>query len=381
MRNFVSMDLFNVYPRFSVAPVRAEGVYVYDAENQAYLDLYGGHGVISVGHNHPEYLERLTEQIRKISFYSNAVEIPLQNKLAKRLGSVSRYEDYQLFLCSSGAEANENALKVASFATGRKKVVAFENGFHGRTAAALNVTDNPNLSAPLNRDNFPVVRLPLNDEAALETALQGKDVAAVIVEGIQGVGGLDRPSEVFLQFARRCTRQYGTKLVLDEIQSGFGRSGRFFAHQHAGIQADVISMAKGMGNGFPVGGVLIHPDIKAEYGMLGTTFGGNHAACAATLAVLDILEKEKLIAHADTLGTQLQEEFAHLPGVQRVKGRGLMLGLDMGTPIKALRQRLLEEHRIFTGSSANPNVIRILPPLPIQYAEIKTFIEAFKKTI
>lgn len=375
------MKLFDVYPRYSVAPQRAEGVYVYDQNKTRYLDLYGGHGVISIGHGHPKYLEAVTAQIRAIPFYSNAVEIPLQDELAEKLGKLSGYEDYALFLCSSGAEANENALKLASFATGRKAVIAFRNAFHGRTAAALNVTDNPSLSAPLNEENFPVIRLALNDQEGVQKALDTQEVAAVIVEGIQGVGGLDQPTPEFLQFLSDACKKAGTKLILDEIQSGFGRSGNFFAHQHAQIRPDIISMAKGMGNGFPVGGVLIHPDIEAKHGMLGTTFGGNHAACAASLAVLEVLEAEKLIQNAQTLGEHIRKELQSIPAVRKVKGNGLMLGLELDFAVSALRKKLLFEHHIFTGSSANPNLIRILPPLSIRETQISPFIQALKQLL
>ena len=289
------MSLFNVYPRFNITLAKGEGVYVYDTNNQQYLDLYGGHGVISIGHSHPHYVQQVTDQLTNIGFYSNSVNIPAQEMLATKLNEQSGYPNHQLFLCNSGAEANENAIKLASFHTGKKKVIAFKGSFHGRTAAALNVTDNPKLSAPVNLDNFPVEFIELNNIEQLTNSLEANDVCAVIIEGIQGVGGLGAPSDDYLNFLVQSCKQYGVVLILDEIQSGYGRSGKFFAHQHANIEADIITMAKGMGNGFPVAGLLIHPDIEPEYGMLGSTFGGNHLACAAAIAVLDTIESEQLI--------------------------------------------------------------------------------------
>lgn len=351
---------------------------VYDEKETGYLDLYGGHGVISIGHTHPKYVERIERQLKSIGFYSNSINMPIQAELAERLTRQSGYPDYRLFLCNSGAEANENALKLASFHTGKRKIVAFKGSFHGRTSAAVNVTDNPRLSAALNRDNFPVEWLELNDETGLEKALAAKDVAAVIVEGIQGVGGLDMPSEVFLNHLSGLTKESGAVLILDEVQSGYGRSGQFFAHQYSGIKPDLITMAKGMGNGFPLAGVLIAPAFEAAHGMLGTTFGGNHLACAAGLAVLEVIEAENLLENAEKIGAEIAAELSTLPRVRQVKGRGLMLGLELGFPIKDLRKALLFEHHILTGSSANPNLLRILPPLTITRENIQPFFNALK---
>ncbi|SHI36310.1 acetylornithine aminotransferase [Mesonia phycicola] len=375
------MSLFNVYPRFAITPTHAEGAYVFDENEQKYLDLYGGHGVISIGHSHPHYVEKIQQQVAKIGFYSNSIQMPLQEELAKKIQQLSGYQNHELFFCNSGAEANENALKIASFFTGKKKIIAFKNSFHGRTAASLNVTDNAKLSAPLNVDNFPVEFLSLNNEEAVLSAFKNDDVAAVIVEGIQGVGGLDMPTEDFLKFLKQTCEKHQALLILDEIQSGYGRSGKFFAHQYANIEADLVTMAKGMGNGFPVAGVLIHPKIKAQFGMLGTTFGGNHLACAAGLAVLEVIEKENLLENAIAIGAFAKEEFAKIPQVKQVKGKGLMLGVEFDFPIKELRIQLLEEHNIFTGASANPNLLRILPPLTIQQKEILQFTNALKSLL
>lgn len=372
------MNQFDVYPRFSVQLNRAKGVYVYDEQDQAYLDLYGGHGVISVGHTHQHYVQALRAQLDKIGFYSNSVAMPIQDVLAEKLGVLSGYPEYQLFLCNSGAEANENALKLASFHTGKNKVVAFKNSFHGRTAAALSVTDNVKLQAPLNRESFGVTFIPLNQETALEQALNDPEVCAVLVEGIQGVGGLDQPTAGFLKFLQEKCAEKGILLILDEIQSGYGRSGKFFAHQHAGIRPDIITVAKGMGNGFPIGGVLIHPDIAGSHGMLGTTFGGNQLACAAALAVLEILEKEQLQANVNSVSQKLIDGLQELPGILRIKGMGLMLGVELPYPVKEMRHKLLHQHHIFTGSSNNPNLIRILPPLTISWDEIEPFLHALK---
>jgi acetylornithine aminotransferase len=356
-------------------------VYVYDEEGQEYLDLYGGHGVISIGHSHPYYVESLKKQLDRVGFYSNSIRIPLQDELAEKLAQQSGYHDYRLFLVNSGAEANENAIKLASFHTNRKKVIAFRGAFHGRTAAALNVTDNDKLRAAVNTHNFPVHFLELNNESELEEVLKEGDVCAVIVEGIQGVGGLDMPTERFLSFVSKSCKQHGALLIMDEIQSGFGRSGKFFAHQHADIQADIISMAKGMGNGFPIGGLLIHPDIEATFGMLGTTFGGNHLACAASIAVLDILEREALMENVHAVSDYLLSELKTIPGIQKIKGRGLMMGVELDFPVKELRSKLLSEHHIFTGSSSNPYVLRILPPLGISKAQIQPFVKALREVL
>lgn len=375
------MKLFDVYPRFDVTLEKADGVYVYDSEGTRYLDLYGGHGVISIGHSHPYYVQKLTEQLQKLVFYSNSVQLPVQEELAQKLGQVSGYPDYDLFQCNSGAEANENALKLASFQTGKKKVVAFKKSFHGRTSAAVSVTDNPKLSAPLNKEGFAVEFLELNDKSALEKALAKKDVCAVIVEGIQGVGGLDMPSESFLRKLSELTKQYDALLILDEIQSGYGRSGKFFAHQYVGIRPDLITVAKGMGNGFPVAGVLISPDIKSKHGMLGTTFGGNPLACAAGLAVLEVMEQEKLMMNVNQVCSYLKSELLNIASVKKIKGKGLMLGVELKFPVHELRKQLLFEHHILTGSSANPNLIRILPPLNISIDQIRVFPKALQQVL
>lgn len=372
------MELFNVYPRFDVTPVKAKGAIVTDDKGIEYLDLYGGHGVISIGHQHPKWVKAISQQLNDISFYSNSVQMPIQGLLAEKLGKASGYPDYQLFLCNSGAEANENALKLASFHNEKKKVIAFKNSFHGRTAATLNVTDHPNLSASINQENFEVAFATLNDKASFLT-IADNNVSAVIIEGIQGVGGLDLPSIEFLKFLKGWCENNDALLILDEIQSGFGRSGDFFAHQ--GVTADIITMAKGMGNGFPVAGILINPTIKAKPGMLGTTFGGNYLACAATLAVLEVIENEKLLNNAKELGENLTKELTSIPAVQQVKGKGLMLGVEFDFPIKALRQKLLFESKIFTGASNNPNLLRILPPLSITVEQLNHFVNELKKQL
>jgi len=377
----IESHLFDVYPRFSITPEKAEGVYVWDTNGQQYLDLYGGHGVISIGHTHPKYKTALKTQLDKIGFYSNSVGMPIQEELAQKLAVQSAYPTYKLFLTNSGAEANENALKLASFHTGKKKVIAFKGSFHGRTAGALNVTDDAKLSAPLNKNNFPIQFIELNNETQLKEALKDNDVCAVIVEGIQGVGGLDAPTESYLQFLATECKKNGVVLILDEIQSGYGRSGRFFAHQYANIQADIISMAKGMGNGFPIGGVLISPEIKASYGLLGTTFGGNHLACAAGIAVLDVLKEEKLMENATEVSNYLIEQLQGIDQIKQIKGKGLMLGVEFDYPVKDVRNTLLNEYHIFTGASANPNLLRILPPLTITKGQIKAFSEALKETL
>lgn len=372
------MKLFDVYPLFDIEPVRAQGSWLWDAQGTKYLDLYGGHAVISIGHGHPAFVSALNDQLSKISFYSNSVENSLQRRLADRLGELSGYADYQLFLCNSGAEANENALKLASFVTGRKKVIAFRKAFHGRTSGAVAATDNPKIVSPFNA-NHDIVFLPLDDEAALLTALT-PEVAAVIIEGIQGVGGIHVPGDAFLRSAADACRKNGSFLILDEIQSGYGRTGKFFAHQHAGIRADLITTAKGMGNGFPVGGVLIHPDIRAWHGMLGTTFGGSYLACAASLAVLDVLEKEKLIDHAGRLGAEWMHRLTGLTEILAVRGRGLMIGFDLPDGRKDLRNRLLTVHKIFTGE-AKPNTIRLLPSLAISREEGEVFFQALSSEL
>ncbi|WP_397300938.1 aspartate aminotransferase family protein [Nonlabens ulvanivorans] len=371
------MSLFEVYPLFDVTPVRAQDVHVYDHNDVEYLDLYGGHAVISIGHSHPEYVNNISEQVSKIGFYSNAVQNPLQEALAQRLVDFSGCKDYQLFMCNSGAEANENALKLASFHNGKHKVIAFKNGFHGRTSAAVAATDNAKIIAPLNAQQ-EVEIIELGDLEAVEKALDKNNVCAVIVECIQGVGGLDEDTTVFYQGLQALCRQYNTSFIADEVQSGFGRTGDFFAFQKHGLEPDIISMAKGMGNGFPVGGILIHPQIKASYGLLGTTFGGNHLACTAVSTVLDVIEKEQLMDNAKAVSAHFLKRAKELPQVKNVKGRGLMLGLEFDFPIATIRKNILFNHHIFTGSAKNPNVIRILPPLTIKESHIDLFFDALK---
>jgi acetylornithine/N-succinyldiaminopimelate aminotransferase len=373
------MKLFNVYPRFDITLTKAKGVYVYDETNQEYLDLYGGHGVISIGHSHPHYKTSITAQLDNIGFYSNSVQMPIQEELVEKLAQQSGYINHQLFLCNSGAEANENAIKLASFHTGKKKVIAFKGSFHGRTAATLNVTDNHKLSAPVNTKNFPVEFVEMNNEQELVDAFQSKDVSAVIIEGIQGVGGLNAPTENFLKKVAKCCKTYNAILILDEIQSGYGRTGKFFAHQHANIKADIITMAKGMGNGFPIAGLLINLEIKASYGLLGTTFGGNQLACAAGIAVLDILKNERLLDNAQRINEYLVKELKDITAIKLIKGKGLMLGVEFDFPITEIRKQLLFKYQIFTGASTNLNLLRILPPLCITEEEIKPFINALKQ--
>ncbi|MFD1016440.1 aspartate aminotransferase family protein [Winogradskyella rapida] len=369
------MSLFNVYPLFDITPVSAKDVYVYDENNVEYLDLYGGHAVISIGHSHPKYVKAVSNQVQQLGFYSNAIQNPLQNQLAKKLESLSDCKDYQLFLCNSGAEANENALKLASFHNGKHKVLAFNNGFHGRTSAAVAATDNPKIVAPINAQQ-EVDFLPLGDLEAVEEILQQNKTCAVIIECIQGVGGLDQSTTEFYQGLEQLCKQYNTALIADEVQSGFGRTGDFFAFQKHQITPDIISIAKGMGNGFPIGGILIHPSIKASFGLLGTTFGGNHLACAASLAVIEVIESEQLMQNAKEIETYFREKAQTLPGLKAVKGRGLMLGLEFDFPISDLRKKLIFNQHIFTGSAKNPNLLRILPPLTIQKKHIDLFFEA-----
>ncbi|RZJ57494.1 MAG: aminotransferase class III-fold pyridoxal phosphate-dependent enzyme [Hymenobacter sp.] len=368
------MNLFNVYPLVDITPVRALGATLWDDKGQQYLDFYGGHAVISIGHSHPHYVQRLTEQLGQLGFYSNSVQIPIQRELATKLGEVSGYPEYALFLCNSGAEANENALKLASFHTGKTRVLAFKGGFHGRTSGAVAATDNPKIVAPFNAGH--AVSFVGYDLAAVETALQAGDVCAVLIEPIQGVGGIIRPSDDFLRGLAALCQQYGALLIADEVQCGYGRSGKFFAHQWAGIQPDIISVAKGMGNGFPIGGILIAPTLKASYGLLGTTFGGNHLACAAALAVLEVIEQEHLVAYARTLGDYLRHELTAHAGAEEIRGRGLMLGIKYDFPVKELRDKLLSEYHIFVGNASDPTVLRLLPPLNITQAEVDRFLEA-----
>ncbi len=373
------MDLFDVYPLYPIEPVKALGSKLWDKEEIEYLDLYGGHAVISIGHSHPHYVERITEQLKKIGFYSNAVENSLQSELALKIGQMSGYYDYKLFLCSTGAEANENALKLASFHTGRKKIVAVEKAFHGRTSGAVAATHNPKIIAPFNADH-EVEFIPMNDLEALELAIDD-DVAGFIVEGIQGVAGLYTPSPRFLSKAQELCEEHDVTFILDEVQSGAGRTGKFFAHQHATVRPDIITLAKGMGNGFPVACVLISPKIESWHGMLGTTFGGNHLACAAAMAVLEVLQNEKLMQNANELGAYAREVLEAIPEVKEVRGKGLMLGAEFDFPIADLRKKLLFDHKIFTGSAANKNTLRLLPSLAVTQAELDQFFEALKKEL
>ena len=374
------MNLFDVYPLYNVTPVSAKGIVVTDDKGQEYLDFYGGHAVISIGHAHPHYVKRLKEQLDKIGFYSNAVQNPLQKELATKLGELSDCENYNLFLCNSGAEANENALKMASFHTGKSRVISFKNGFHGRTSAAVAATDNEKINAPLNKQQ-KVTILPLNDIASFKTEIEKGDICAVIIESIQGVGGLDEPSTEFYHEIARLSKENSVVLIADEVQSGFGRSGEFFGFQHHDIQPDIISIAKGMGNGFPVGGILIHENIKASYGLLGTTFGGNHLACVATMAVLEVLEKENLVANAKVLGEYFNQKAAEITQVKRVKGRGLMLGLEFDFEVAELRKKLIYNQRLFTGGAKDKFVLRILPALNITKEDLDLFFNALKREL
>jgi len=369
--------LFGVYPLFDIEPVKAEGCYVYDAEGTRYLDFYGGHAVISVGHSHPHYVAKISEQLQRIGFYSNSVQNSLQVELAHKLTELSGCQDYRLFLCNSGAEANENALKLASFVTGKTKIISFKKGFHGRTSAAVNVTDSNKIKAPINT-TFPAEIHEWHNIETVAASLAQGDVCAVIIEGIQGIGGIHIPEKAFLEQVEKLCTKHGAVLILDEVQSGYGRSGHFFGFQHANIQPDTISMAKGMGNGFPIGGVLIHEKHEAQYGILGSTFGGNHLASVAGIAVLDIIKNENLIEHSAELGAYFIKQLKAIPQIKEVRGRGLMIGIDMGEPIKPLREKLLYRDKIFTGSSSDPNTIRLLPPLNITKDEVDYFIEKFK---
>jgi acetylornithine aminotransferase len=373
------MDLFNVYPLFDIELVKAEGSYVYDKNGQRYLDLYGGHAVISIGHSHPHYVANISSQLERIGFYSNSVKNPLQKELAKKLGELSEMDEYSLFLCNSGAEANENALKLASFKTNKSKVISFKNAFHGRTSGAVAVTDNPKIIAPINRRD-DVVMLPLNDLTAVEAELSKGDVAAVIIEGIQGVGGIRIPDSSFLKGLRELCTKYKAFLILDEVQSGYGRSGKFFAFQHAGIKPDVVTTAKGMGNGFPIGGVLISPDFEATYGMLGTTFGGNHLACAAGIAVLDVIKSQKLIQNASDVGSYLMDELSKFDQIKEVRGLGLMIGIEFEQEITEIRKKLLFDKKIFTGVSGK-HIIRLLPPLNLKKENAQLFVQKFKEVL
>ncbi len=373
------MKLFDVYPLFDVNIVKGKACHVWDDKGQEYLDLYGGHAVISIGHAHPHYVESISQQVATLGFYSNSVINGLQRQLAERLGKACGYEDYSLFLVNSGAEANENALKLASFHTGRRKVLAFKKAFHGRTSAAVRVTDNPKIVAPIN-EGIDVQFVPLNDLEAAKAVLEQGDICAVIIEGIMGVGGIHIPQPSFLQGLRKLCDETGTVLILDEIQSGYGRSGKFFAHQYADIRPDLITVAKGIGNGFPMSGLLIAPKFQASYSMLGTTFGGNHLACAAALAVLDVLEDEHLIENAAHVGKYLMEACRQISQIKDVRGLGLMIGLEFEEPIKELRQRLLYQEHIFTGVSGT-NVIRLLPPLCLTMDEARQFVDTLKSLL
>lgn len=373
------MKLFDVYPLFDINIVKGKGCYTYDDQGNTYLDLYGGHAVISVGHSHPHYIKRISDQVEKLGFYSNSVVNRLQEEFAEKLGKASGYEDYRLFLVNSGAEANENALKLASFHTGRKKVLSFHKSFHGRTSAAVRVTDNPAIIAPVNQ-GMDVTFLTIGDNERLEVELKTGDYCAVIIEGILGIGGIIVPDPCFMQNLQNLCKETGTVLILDEIQSGYGRSGRFFAHQYHGIQPDLITVAKGIANGFPMGGLLIAPHFEAKYGMLGTTFGGNHLACAAGLAVLEIMEQEQLVQNAESVGNYLLQELTNMDGIKEVRGLGLMIGLEFEEPVKPIRQKLLFEHHIFTGVSGS-NVIRLLPPLCLSREQATQFIQTLKKVL
>jgi len=373
------MKLFDVYPLNDITIVKAAGSYVWDDAGQQYLDMYGGHAVISIGHTHPQYVKRLEDQLHKVGFYSNSIKIPLQVELAQKLGKISGKESFQLFLCSSGAEANENALKLASFYNGRKKIIAFKKSFHGRTSLAVAATDNPNIIAPVNQtDN--VIFLPFNDEAALEQAFKHNEISSVIIEGIQGVGGINVASNEFLQKIRSLCDEYNAVYIADSVQCGYGRSGKFYAHDYSGVDADIYTMAKGMGNGFPVAGISIAPKIQPKHFMLGTTFGGNHLACAAALAVLEVIEQDDLIENAKTIGDYLMNELKQLPQIIEVRGSGLMIGIELPESLKEVKKNLLFKHKIFTGE-AKPNVIRLLPALNIGKVEADIFLNALQKEL
>lgn len=376
------MNLFNVYPLFNINPVKAQGSFLWDDKGKKYLDFYGGHAVISIGHNHPHYQNKLKDQLEKISFYSNSVQNELQTELAEKLGKLSGYEDYNLFLCNSGAEANENALKLASFHNGKSKVLYFSGSFHGRTSAAVSVTDNPKIVAPVNfSERF--IKSEWNDVQQLEETFEkfGNEISSVIIEGIQGVGGIMIPTPEFLSKIKELCEKYDAVLILDEVQSGYGRSGYFFAHQEFGVEADIITTAKGMGNGFPVGGVLIHPKFQASNGLLGTTFGGNHLACAASIAVLDVMKDENLIENAQEMGEYIENEIKDLPHIKSIRRKGLMIGIELDRDCSEVRKELLFDHHIFTGNSNDKTVLRILPALNIKKEETDLFINALKTVL
>ena len=374
------MNLFDVYPLYSITPVKALDCIITDENGVEYLDLYSGHGVISIGHSHPKYVDKLKNQLDKIGFYSNAIQNPLQVELATKLGALSGYEDYSLFLCSSGAEANENALKLASFHTEKSRIIAFENSFHGRTSAAVAATDNKKIVAPMNAQQC-VTFLPLNTIELVESELEKGEVCCVIIEGIQGVGGLDEGTSDFFQALEIACNKHDVVLILDEVQSGYGRSGKFFAHQYHDIKPDIISIAKGMGNGFPIGGILISPKIKASYGLLGTTFGGSHLSCVAGIAVLETIENEKLQENATQIYKHFLEVIKDMPYVKKIKGKGLMLGLEFDFDVNELRKKLIIEKHVFTGNSSNKNLLRILPPLTITKEAINHFVKVLKEAL
>ncbi|UZD23190.1 aminotransferase class III-fold pyridoxal phosphate-dependent enzyme [Algoriphagus halophytocola] len=375
------MKLFDVYPLIPVTIAKADGAKLWDEKGQEYIDLYGGHAVISIGHTHPHYVKRIKAQLDQIAFYSNSVQIPIQKEYAEKLGELSGYPDYELFLCNSGAEANENAIKLASFATGKSGFIAFSGSFHGRTSAAVALTDNPKIIAPCNaREDFHI--LPWEDLDTVEEALKSNGIAGIVIEGIQGVNGIQVPSPEFIQGLASLARKYEAKLILDEVQSGFGRTGKFFAHQlMEDIKPDIISMAKGMGNGFPMGGILISPEFKATYGLLGTTFGGNQLACAAGLAVLEVIEQEKLLEHTQQFGEKLLAELKSIPGITAIRGTGLMIGIDLDREAGPVRSELVQKYRIFTGSAAGKNTIRLLPPLNIEWNQLNSFLTALKEIL
>ena len=375
------MNLFDVYPLIPVTPVRAVGCTLWDDQGQEYLDLYGGHAVISIGHSHPHYVQRITEQVSQLGFYSNSIQIPLQQQLANKLAELSCLHSYQLFLVNSGAEAIENAIKMASFVTKKSGFIAFKGSFHGRTSGAVALTDNPKLIAPCNaRDDFHFIQL--GDLAGVEALLSTNNIAGIIIEGIQGVGGIQVPNADFLMGLYQLAKKYEVKLILDEVQSGYGRTGRFFAHQWVdGLYPDLITIAKGMGNGFPIGGLLLSPEFKASYGLLGTTFGGNHLACAAGLAVLEVLESEHLQQKALELGERLMAELRTIPGVVDVRGKGLMIGLDLNQDAGPIRSLLVSRYKIFTGSAAGKETIRLLPPLSVEWSQLNSFVLALKEVL
>ncbi|NVJ86203.1 MAG: aspartate aminotransferase family protein [Algoriphagus sp.] len=375
------MNLFDVYPLIPVTIEKALGAKLWDDKGQEYLDLYGGHAVISIGHTHPHYVKRIKDQLDAIAFYSNSVQIPIQKAYASKLGELCGLPDYQLFLCNSGAEANENAIKLASFASGKPGMIAFSGSFHGRTSGAVALTDNPKIVAPCNaREDFQI--LPFGDLEQVEKVLKTESIGGVIIEGIQGVGGIQVPDPEFLHGLSSLCKKYGAKLILDEVQSGFGRTGRFFAFQWAeGLKPDLITMAKGMGNGFPIGGLLISPEFEASYGLLGTTFGGNHLACAAGIAVLEVLEAENLQQKALDLGEQLIEEIKTIPQVQEVRGKGLMIGIDLDREAASVRSELVSKYKIFTGSASKKQTIRLLPPLSVEWNQLNSFLTAIKEIL